>query len=122
MGILQSGLMLFILSKFLDNPMLFSAFGVENISVYGGLLFFSLLYSPVDLIMSIITNAISRKHEFEADAFAQQHIGTSTHLIEGLKKLTVSNLGNLTPHPLTVWLGYSHPPILQRIRALSINR
>ena len=39
-------------------------------------------------------------------------------VLEGLKKLTVSNLGNLTPHPMTVWLSHSHPPVLQRIKAL----
>ena len=68
--------------------------------------------------MSFVTNKISRKHEFEADAFAHESIGTGKHLIEGLKKLTVTNLGNLTPHPFTVWLSYSHPPVLDRIHAL----
>ena len=68
--------------------------------------------------MSFAGNAISRKHEFEADAFARESIGTGEYLIEGLKKLTVTNLGNLTPHPLTVWLSYSHPPVLNRIISL----
>ena len=68
--------------------------------------------------MSFIINTISRKNEFEADAFAHKSIGTGKHLIEGLKNLTVTNLGNLTPHPFTVWLSYSHPPVLDRIRAL----
>ena len=63
-------------------------------------------------------NAVSRKHEFEADAYAKASIGTGKDLIEGLKKLTVTNLGNLTPHKLTVWLNYSHPPVLSRIQAL----
>ena len=52
------------------------------------------------------------------DAFAKKYIGTGEHLISGLKNLTVTNLGNLTPHPLTVWLNYSHPPVLNRIKAL----
>ena len=68
--------------------------------------------------MSFAVNAISRKHEFEADAFARESIGTGEHLIEGLKKLTVTNLGNLTPHSLTIWLSYSHPPVLNRILSL----
>ena len=67
---------------------------------------------------SLYFNSTSRKYEFEADAFAKNAIGTGRHLIEGLKKLTVTNLGNLTPHPFTVWLNYSHPPVLDRIRAL----
>ena len=69
---------------------------------------------------SIKDNKISRIHEHEADAFAKKSIGTGKYLIEGLKKLTVSNFGNLTPHPFTVWLSYSHPPVLDRIRALDI--
>ena len=68
--------------------------------------------------MSFVGNAISRKNEFEADTFARDSIGTGQYLIEGLKKLTVTNLGNLTPHPFTVWLNYSHPPVLNRIHAL----
>ena len=68
--------------------------------------------------MSFVGNAISRKHEYEADEFAKSSIGSGEHLINGLKKLTVTNLGNLTPHKITVWLNYSHPPVLSRIKAL----
>ena len=118
LGVIQSGLMFFILSIFLNNQKLFAAFNMQNLSVYASLLLFSLLYSPVDLIMSFISNNISRKHEFEADAFAKKSIGTEENLIEGLKKLTVTNLGNLSPHFFTVWLNYSHPPVLDRIHAL----
>jgi len=118
LGVLQAGIMFFMLSFFLNNPQLFEAFGVENLSTYASLLFFSLLYSPIDFIISFIGNKISRMHEFEADAFAHKSIGTGKHLIEGLKKLTVTSLGNLTPHPFTVWLSYSHPPVLDRIHAL----
>ena len=118
MGVIQTGIMFFLLSLFLNNEILFSAFKMENLSVYASLLFFSILYSPIELIMSFVGNATSRKHEFEADSFAKISIGTGKHLIEGLKKLTVTNLGNLTPHKLTVWLSYSHPPVLNRIKAL----
>jgi STE24 endopeptidase len=118
LGVIQVGIMFFFLSFFLNNPQLFAAFGMENISTYASLLFFSLLYSPVELIMSFATNKISRQHEFEADSFAHKTIGTGKHLVEGLKKLTVTSLGNLGPHPFTVWLSYSHPPVLDRIHAL----
>ena len=117
-GVLQAGIMFFMLSLFLNNPQLFEVFGMENLSTYASFLFFSLLYSPIDLILSFIGNKISRMHEFEADEFAHKSIGTGKYLVEGLKKLTVTNLGNLTPHPLTVWLNYSHPPVLDRIHAL----
>ena len=121
LGVIQTGIMFFMLSIFLNNSQLFAAFRMENLSVYASLLFFSILYSPIELIMSVAVNAISRKHEFEADAFARESIGTGEYLIEGLKKLTVTNLGNLTPHPLTVWLSYSHPPVLNRIISLRHN-
>ena len=118
LGVVQTGIMFFLLSIFLNNPGLFAAFKMENLSIYASLLFFTVLYSPIELIMSFIGNAISRKHEFEADAFAKESIETGEHLINGLKNLTVTNLGNLTPHPLTVWMSYSHPPVLDRIHAL----
>ena len=117
-GVVQAGIMFYLLSLFINNETLFSAFKMENVSIYASLLFFSILYSPIELIMTLLGNAISRKHEFEADAFAKTSIGTGKDLIEGLKKLTVTNLGNLTPHRLTVWLSYSHPPVLSRNEAL----
>ena len=118
MGVVQTGIMFYLLSLFINNEALFAAFKMENVSIYASLLFFSILYSPIELIMSFLGNAISRKHEFEADDFAKTSIGTGKYLIEGLKKLTVTNLGNLTPHKLTFWLSYSHPPVLSRIKAL----
>jgi len=121
MSILTSGLTLFVLSIFIKNPQLFSAFKMEHLSVYGSLIFFQILFSPINLILSLITNMISRKNEFEADKFSAETTGKPHHLISGLKKLTVENLGNLTPHPLNVFLNYSHPPVLERIRALSRN-
>ena len=119
LGIFQTGIMFYLLSLFLNNNDLFAVFKMDNLSNYAGLLFFSLLYSPINLFLSFISYAISRKHEFEADAFAKKVMGTEKYLVEGLKKLTVSNLGNLYPHKLTVLLNYSHPPILQRIDALN---
>ena len=63
-------------------------------------------------------SALSRKNEFEADAFAREVLGSGEALSEALKKLSVSNLGNLTPHWLSVFLSYSHPPVLERIAVL----
>lgn len=97
---------------------LFDAFGVQEISIYAGLVFFMLLYSPVSKLLSIIGNAISRKHEFEADAYAAEIQGSPEYLVTALKKLSADNLSNLTPHPLPVFLDYSHPPMLVRIKAL----
>jgi STE24 endopeptidase len=70
------------------------------------------------MILSIANSVLSRKHEFEADAFAAETTGKPTDLIDALKKLSVDSLSNLTPHPLKVFLEYSHPPVLERIKAL----
>ena len=118
LSILQSGIMLFLLSLFINNNELFDVFKMQELSVYASLLFFSLLYSPIDLIISIIFNILSRKHEFEADEFSANSTNNPQSLISGLKKLSAENLGNLTPHWLNVFINYSHPPILERIKKL----
>lgn len=118
LSILQMGLLFFILSLFLGNQGLFAAFGMEHLSVYAGLVFFGFLYAPISTILAIGFHAISRRNEYQADRFAAQTGADGYALISGLKKLSVSNLSNLTPHPLHVFLNYSHPPILARIEAL----
>ena len=117
-SVLQLGILFYILSLFINNQQLFAAFGMEHISIYAGLIFFGFLYSPVSSLLSIVFNLFSRKHEYEADAWA---VNTTQHpedLISALKKLCVHNLSNLTPHPFDVFINYSHPPVLQRIRTL----
>ena len=118
-GILKAGAVFYLMSLFLDSKGLFAAFGMEHMSLYAGLVFFVLLYTPLSLVLSVVANAISRKHEFQADAFAARTTGRPEDMVSALKKLSASNLSNLTPHPLSVWLEYSHPPVLARIRALS---
>ena len=114
----QMTILFFLLSLFINNKLLFKVFGMENFSIYASFLFFSILYSPVNLILSILMNNISTKHEFEADAFAKDKVGTGHHLINGLKKLTVTSFSNLNPSWLTIYLHHSHPPILERISKL----
>lgn len=118
-GIIKSGVVFYLMSFFIDSPGLFAAFGMEHHSIYAGLVFFVLLYSPVSMVLSIIANIISRRHEFQADAFAAKTTGNPDAMVSALKKLSANNLSNLTPHPLTVWLEYSHPPVLDRVRALT---
>ena len=86
--------------------------------MYAGLVFFGFLYSPLSTLISIGFNAFSRRNEYQADRYAAESGGEGEALINGLKKLSVSNLANLTPHPLNVWLNHSHPPVLARIQAL----
>ncbi|ARM30593.1 M48 family metallopeptidase [Prosthecochloris sp. HL-130-GSB] len=112
---LNMGVVFFLLSLFMDNRLLFDAFYMTSTSVYASLVFFLLLYSPVEFLLSIALQYLSRKHEYEADQYAVTTFRHGSALIGALKKLSRSNLSNLTPHPLYVFLNYSHPPVLQRI-------
>ena len=100
------------------NPDLFSVFKMDNISIYASLLFFSMLYSPISMILGVFFSIISRKNEFSADAYSAETANMPKALISGLKKMSKENLSNLTPHWLNVFLNYSHPPVLQRIQIL----
>jgi STE24 endopeptidase len=117
-SIITTGFMFFILSLFINNEGLFQAFKMENTSIYASLFFFAFLYSPINMFISILSNMLSRKHEYEADTYASETYGKFESMISALKKLTVDNLSNLTPHPLKVFLSYSHPPVLKRIQSL----
>ena len=118
LGALHSGLLFFLLSIFMRHDGLFEAFFVEETSVYAGLVFFGLLYSPIELLLSIAFQAYSRKNEYEADRFAAETIADAEAMAVALKKLSVDNLSNLTPHPFHVFLHHSHPPVLARIGAI----
>jgi len=113
-----AGVMFFILSLFINNAGLFAAFKMKHISVYASLFFFGFLYTPINIVFSVITNIISRRHEFEADRFAVTTYKKAEDFITALKKLTVDNLSNLSPHPLKVFMEYSHPPVLKRIEVI----
>ncbi len=117
-SIFQTGIMFFFLSLVINNEGLFSAFGMEYISIYASLIFFGFLFSPCNILISIIFHIFSRFHEYEADLYAAESTGTQENLINALKTLTQTNLSNLTPHPLHVILHYSHPPVMERIKAL----
>lgn len=115
---ITTGLMFFILSLFINNEGLFSAFKMAHTSIYASLFFFAFLYTPINLVISIFSKILSRKYEYEADLYVSTTYGKSESMISALKKLTVDNLSNLTPHPLNVFLNYSHPPVLERIQAM----
>lgn len=117
-SIIQTGVMLALLQFFLQAEGLFEAFYMQEVSVYAGLLFFGMLYAPIEMILSVFMQMQSRRHEYEADAFAADVTGQPEVMISALKKLSADNLSNLTPDPFYAFINYSHPPVLKRIHAL----
>lgn len=86
-------------------------------SFHVNMYFFYTLYDPIDTIISLGSNAISRRHEYQADAFAREN-GYAEQQISALKKLSANSLSNPTPHPLFVFFHYSHPTLVDRIKSL----
>ena len=123
-GMLQTALIFFLLGAAIDpqgpiSPILFEAFGVTIISPHVGLVLFMILLEPVSRLLGIALNAWSRKHEFEADAYAVEITGQSRPLCDALRKMTADHLSHPTPSKLRVALDYSHPPLIERLRAMS---
>ncbi|NOR75764.1 MAG: M48 family metalloprotease [Draconibacterium sp.] len=116
-GLMQTGIVLFIFSLLINNPNLSRALGVESPNFHIGLVAFGILYSPVSFILGIFMNMLSRKNEYEADKFAAENYNPKP-LASALKKLSVTNLSNLTPHKTYVYFHYSHPTLLQRLAYL----
>ena len=118
-SVLLTGLTLYILSIFISNPLLSKALGVETHSFHIGLIAFGLLYSPISEVTGLIMNWFSRKFEYQADNYAKETYRAKP-LITSLKKLSKNSLSNLTPHPAYVFMHYSHPTLLSRIRNLRL--
>jgi STE24 endopeptidase len=116
-SIALTGLTLWLLSIFINSPLLSEALGVKEVSFHIGLVAFGLLYSPISTFTGFVMNILSRKFEYQADNYAKNTY-KATHLIHALKRLTQKSLSNLTPHPLYVAVNYSHPSLLQRVNNL----
>ncbi|MFW5893924.1 MAG: M48 family metallopeptidase, partial [Verrucomicrobiota bacterium] len=117
-GIVHTGILLALFSLLIGNRSLHAAFQVEHTSVYAALVFFSLLYSPVEFALGLAMNALFRKQEYQADHFVTSMGANPAALVSALKQLSVDSLSNLTPHPLSVAINDSHPPLIERIKAL----
>lgn len=117
LSILSTGITLFILSLFIDSPLLAEALSVSIPSFHIGIIAFGILYSPISEITGLFMNLLSRKFEYQADKFAKDQYDAKP-LIAALKKLSKNSLSNLTPHPVYVFMHYSHPSLLQRILRL----
>ncbi len=122
LSVIQSGIMLYILSLFIEKGSelalaIANALGADVASFHVGLIGFGILYSPLEMVLGVIMNLLSRTNEYAADKYAADHYN-GDHLITALKKISVNNLSNLNPHPLYVFFNYSHPTLLQRIEAI----
>jgi STE24 endopeptidase len=113
----QSAIMFYLFSLFVGVDSFAVALGGSEASFHLGLVAFGVLYSPISMLTGLLTNALSRHNEYQADNFAKDKYEADS-LISSLKKLSKNNLSNLTPHPAYVSFHYSHPPLLQRIRSL----
>ncbi len=116
-SILNTGVILYIFSLFVKYPQISEALGVEGIKFHIALIAFGIIFTPVSIITGLVMNYVSRKNEYQADNFTKK-FNLNEDLINALKKLSVNNLSNLTPHPLKVIFSYSHPPLLKRIKNL----
>jgi len=117
LSVLQTALTLYLFSLFVGEDSFAVALGGSQASFHLGLIAFGVLYSPISTLLGIGTGLFSRRNEYEADRFAKEEYD-GENLISSLKKLSKTSLTNLTPHPAYVFVHYSHPPLLQRIRAL----
>lgn len=112
------GVSLWVLSLCLSHGPLFESFGFASRPVYVGLVLFSLIFAPLEFVMVLIAAILSRRNEYEADRYSIETYRQPQAMIEALKKLSVDHLSNLTPHPWKVFLEYSHPPVVDRIKAI----
>jgi len=117
-AVAHTGILFFLLSLALSFEPLHAAFFMRTTEVYTGLIFFSLLYTPVEFLLGFPLQAWSRANEYQADAYAVRTSGLGDALVSSLKSLHKTSLANLNPHPFHVALNNSHPPLLQRIREI----
>ena len=116
-SVILTGFMLFLFSLVVNSPQLSEAIGAKSTSFHMGLIVFGILYSPLSLLIGLVSNYISRKNEFAADCFVRDNYNPEL-LSMALRKLSVKNLSNMMPHPAYVFFHYSHPPLLARLEKL----
>lgn len=119
LGVIQMAVTFFVLSLFVFNEHLSQALGGNQMAIHLNFIAFGILHTPISRLTGLFMNALSRKNEFEADAFAVTTYAAKP-LMDALKKLSVSSLSNMTPHPAYVFAHYSHPPLLQRLNAMEV--
>ena len=115
---IASFILFYLASEMITWDIMYKSFAFSSMTLYAGLFLVSVLWEPLGFFLSPISMAISRRFEREADRHVSGTLKSSAPLISALKKMARDNLSNLRPHPLYVWLNYSHPPLLERIKNL----
>jgi STE24 endopeptidase len=116
-SVVQIFFVLFVMSLMIFNKDLSIALGGAQQAIHLNLIAFAILFSPISGITGLLMTLLSRKNEYEADAFAKETY-SGPALADALKRLSVDTLSNLYPHPVYVFFYYSHPPLLRRLAAL----
>uniref|UniRef100_A0A8C7NXE8 CAAX prenyl protease n=2 Tax=Oncorhynchus mykiss TaxID=8022 RepID=A0A8C7NXE8_ONCMY len=120
---MNSFLCFFLFAVLIGQKELFMAFGFYNSqpTLIGLMIIFQFIFSPYNEVLSFCLTVLSRRFEFQADSFARG-MGRASELCSALIKLNKDNLG----FPVADWLfsmwHYSHPPLLERLRALGSTK
>lgn len=116
-SLIQLGAIMYVFGLVIDQPIFAQCLGIEQPSFHVNMIVFAMLFSPISLVTGILMNVWSRRNEYQADSYsARTYQGEA--LVNALKKLSIDSLSNLKPHPVNVFLNYSHPPVLKRIEAI----
>ena len=116
-SIIQTWFMLYVLSLALRMPEISYALWATESSFHVSIIAFSILFTPISIVLWLVWNMLSRKNEYEADAYAKQNYNPKK-LQSALIKLSRNNLSNIKPHPIYEFFYYSHPTVLKRLDAL----
>lgn len=110
-----------VLSLLINYLPFFEAFGFDSVSYHGALIIFAFAFEPVTYFLTPLFSSLSRRFEYQADAFAVNAVGNSEDLSQALLSLSKKNLSNFTPHPLYSFFHYSHPTLHERIGAMKMK-
>ncbi len=122
-----SGILLFLASRMLIHPWIYNAIGLGDLfgqigfsgAMVGVALYVAaILFEPLNLLLSPFMNWLSRRYEYQSDAYSLSINPSAADMKGALIKLSQKNLSNLFPHPLYVVFHYSHPPLLARLKAI----
>jgi len=118
LGLVQMFVIFYLYGLVMYNDSLFNSFGFgDTRAVIIGLFLFSMIFSPVETFLGVLITLLTRMHEFQADRFSFD-LGYGDQLQSALVNIHKQNLGVLTPDKWYAWFHYTHPPLVERLRAI----